>query len=363
MSFGSRSVTLAVKAENESPRAPHDKPVSLWGRLRPEVGTQAVRNTGLMLVLGALLLSLAITHQTFFSGTNIQVVLTNMVMLGIACSGMTLLMISGNVDLSVGSVFALIAVSTALLSLDINGYLAFFLGIPIGAAIGLINGLFVWRIKISPLIITLAGMGIYLGVAELINAGNYVPTLPSSYAYFGQGYWLGINIPIWMLVIVAVATHVVLSRTTLGRHIYAVGGNREAAEITGIRVRRLVIGLFVTNGILIGLAAVLEASRFDSASTQFGTNLALQAVTAVILGGVAFTGGEGSLFGVAIAVTLITVVQAALIQYNINAFYSDVTSGALLLVAVTLDQLTHDHRERHKTVRGLRELRAREQER
>ena len=314
-----------------------------------------------MIVLGGLLLSLAITHPIFFSGTNIQVLATNMVMLGIACAGMTLLMISGNVDLSVGSMFALIAVATALLSFHMNGYLAFFLGIPMGAVLGLVNGLFVWRVKISPLIITLAFAGIYLGVAELINAGNYVPSLPASYAYFGQNYWFGVNIPIWILGVVALSTHLLLSRTTQGRHIYAVGGNREAAEITGIRVRRLVIGLFIRNGALIGLAAILTASRFDSASTQFGTNLALQAVTAVILGGVAFTGGEGSLFGVAIAVTLITVVQAALIQYNINSFYSDVTSGALLLVAVTLDQLTHDQRERYKTIRGLRELRAREQ--
>ena len=139
------------------------------------------------------------------------------------------------------------------------------------------------------------------------------------------------------------------------------GGNREAAEIAGIRVRRLVIGLFIVNGMMIGLAAVLEASRFDSASTQFGTNLALQAITAVILGGVAFTGGEGSLFGVAIAVILLTVVQAALIAYNVNPFYSDVANGALLLAAVTLDQITHDQRERYKTIQALRELRARQE--
>lgn len=338
---------------------PIDDRISLWARMRPEVGTQAIRNGGLLAVLGALLLSLAITHPTFFSSADIQVLATNMVMLGIACSGMTLLIISGNVDLSVGSMFALLACGTALLSLHINGYVAFFLAIPFGATLGLINGLCVWRIRISPLIVTLAFLGIYLGVAELVTVGNYVPTLPSSFAYFGQSQWLGVDVPVWFLVIIALGTHIVLSRTTLGRQIYAIGNNREAALIAGISVRRLVIGLFVVNGILIGLAAVLEASRFDSASTQFGTNLALQAITAVILGGVAFSGGEGSLFGVAIAVILLTIVQAALIQYNVNAFYSDVTNGALLLIAVTLDQVTHDQRERYKTIQTLRELRAR----
>jgi ribose transport system permease protein len=331
---------------------------SLWGRLRPESASQTLRNAGLVVLLGGLLLSLAITHPSFFDGANIQVLLTNMVMLGLTSVGMTFLIISGNVDLSVGSMFALVACASGLLALDINGYVAFFLAIPLGAACGLINGLFVWRIRISPLIITLAGLGIYIGVAELITTGLYVPNLPSSYSYFGQGAWLGVNIPIWLLVGVALIAHIVLSRTTIGRHIYAIGGNREAAEITGIRVRRMVIGLFLFNGALIGFAAALEASRFGSASTDFGTNLALTSITCVILGGVAFSGGEGSLFGVALAVTLLTVVQAALIQYQVNPFFSDVTQGALLLVAVTVDQLTHDQRERYRTLLALRELRA-----
>jgi ribose/xylose/arabinose/galactoside ABC-type transport system permease subunit len=354
--------SLLPSGDTSRPDPPTEPHQNLWSRLRPEVGTQGLRNGGLLVILGALLLSLAITHSSFFSSTNIQVLLTNAVMLGLACVGMTFLIIAGNVDLSSGSMFALIACAAALLSLHINGYLAFFLGIPMGALAGLINGMFVWRVRISPIIITLAGMGIYLGVAELITAGNYVPTLPSSFTYFGEHKWLGVAVPIWVLAIVVVSAHLVLSRTTLGRSVYAVGGNREAAEIAGIPIRRLIIGLFVANGVLIGLAAVLEASRFGSASTQFGTNLALQAITAVILGGVAFTGGEGSLFGVGVAVVLITVVQAALIQYNVNAFYSDVVTGALLLTAVTVEQLTNDQRERYKTIQALREMRARQHE-
>ena len=334
--------------------------LSLWHRLRPEVGTQAIRNAGLMTVLGVLLASLAITHPSFFSASDIQVLLTNTVMLGIARAGMTLLIISGNVDLSVGSLFALIACATALLSLHINGYLAFFLGIPLGALAGLINGTFVWRIRISPLIITLAGLGIYLGVAELITAGNYVPTLPSSYSYFGQDEWLGVDIPIWFLVGVALLTHIVLSRTTIGRQIYAVGGNREAAEIAGIRVRRLVIGLFIVNGMMIGLAAVLEATlRLRQHPVRHQPCSAGDHRRHPWRHGIA--GGERSLFGVAIAVILLTVVQAALIAYNVNPFYSDVANGALLLAGWTLDQITHDQRERYKTIQTLRELRARQE--
>jgi len=330
--------------------------------LRSSLGAQAGRNAGLLVILGALLLSLALTHPSFFESTNLKVIGSQMVVLGLASIGMALLMIAANIDLSVGSVFALIACASALLATRVNPYLAFFLALPMGALIGLINGVFVWRIKISPLIITLAGLSIYLGIAELITNGTYVPSLPQAYASIGQSHLLGIDTPIWVLVGVALFTHLVLSRTTIGRQIYAVGGNPEAAEIAGISVRRVVIGLFVVNGAMVGLSSALQASRFDSASTQFGTNLALDAVTAVILGGVAFTGGEGSLFGVSIAVILLTVVADALIVYHVNPFWSDVTKGGLLLVAVTLDQLTHDQREKYRTVLALREMRARQRQ-
>jgi ribose/xylose/arabinose/galactoside ABC-type transport system permease subunit len=334
----------------------------LRSRLRFGLGAQAGRNVGLLALLGALLLSLALTHPIFFSGANIETLASNGVMLGLASIGMAALMIAGNIDLSVGSMFALVACLSAILSLHVNAYLAFFLTIPIGAGFGLINGALVWRIKISPLIITLAGLSLYLGIAELVTTGDYVPNLPQAYANIGQSKLLGIDTPVWILVFLAIAAHLILSRTTIGRQIYAVGGNIKAAGISGVRTRRVVIGLFVANGAIIGLSGALEASRFDSASTQFGANLALDAVTAVILGGVAFSGGEGSLFGVGLAVILLTIISDALIIYQINPFFSDVTEGALLLVAVIIDQLTQEQRERLRTIQALRAMRARRQQ-
>jgi len=309
-------------------------------------------------ILLGLGIAVGVTNPIFYSTSNIDVLLGNMVMLGIASVGMTMLMISANVDLSVGSMFALVACLTGLLSLQINPYLAFFLAIPIAGGFGLINGLLVWRIRISPLVITLGGLTLYQGIAELATNGSYVQNLPTAFTYFGQGHWLGIQIPVVILVIVILVGQLTLSRTTIGRHIYAIGGNREAAELAGIRVRRIVIGLFVANAALIGLAAALETSRFDAASIQFGTNLALQTITAVILGGVAFTGGEGSIFGVVLAVLVLTLLNAALVSFNVDPFWDDVLTGGLLLVAVSLDQLTQEQRERFRKAQALRDFRA-----
>lgn len=291
---------------------------AVWHRIQPEGGsTQVWRSAGLMVILLGLGISVGVTNPGFYSTANIDVLLGNMVMLGISSVGMTLLMISANVDLSVGSMFALVACLTGLLSLHINPYLAFFLAIPMGGVFGLLNGLFVWRIRISPLVITLGALTLYQGIAELATNGAYVQNLPTAFTYFGQGHWLGVQIPVVVLIVVVLVGQLVLSRTTLGRHIYAVGGNREAAEIAGIRVRRIVIGLFVANAALIGLAAALETSRFDAASIQFGTNLALETITAVILGGVAFSGGEGSVFGVILAVLVLTLMNAALVSLTL----------------------------------------------
>lgn len=330
----------------------------VWQRVRPEPGsTQGWRSLGLIVILAGLIISVDVTNSQFFSAANVDVLLGNMVMLGVASVGMTLLIISANVDLSIGSMFAMVACMTGLLSKSIDPYLAFFLAIPIAGGFGLLNGSLVWRIRISPLVITLGFLTLYQGVSELVTNGAYVQNLPQAFTYFGQAKWFGVDIPVVVLVVVVLVGHLVLSRTTLGRHIYAIGGNREAAELTGIRVRRIVIGLFVVNAMLIGLAAALETSRFDAASIQFGTNLALQTITAVILGGVAFTGGEGSIFGVILAVTVLTLMNAALISFNVNPFWSDVLTGGLLLVAVSLDQLTQERREHYRKTQALREFR------
>jgi len=335
---------------------------ALWNRVRPATSGQMWRNAGLIVALVALGVDLAIQRPYFFSKENFEVLATQMVTLGIASVGMAALIISGNVDLSIGSIFALGSTFAARYSFNVDPLIAFAIGIFVGAAFGFINGILVWRIRISPLIITLGTLSLFLGIALVITQGVGIPNLPRRYAYFGQAHLLGLPLPVWCLLIVVVLGHVILSRTTIGRHIYAIGGNRQAAEIAGIRVRRIVIGLFLVNGALIGFTGALATSRFDAADVQFGNGLGLDAITAVILGGVAFAGGEGTIVGVMLAVVLLTVINGAFVALGIDPYLGNVAKGGALLIAVGLDQLTHEQRERFRTMLALRDLKARHQQ-
>ena len=233
-------------------------------------------------------------------------------------------------------------------------------GMLLGAGLGLFNGVLVWRIRISPLIITLATLTLYLGLALLVTGGGQsgaVFNLPESFESVGRARLLGLAIPVWVYLTMLLLAHIILSRTTIGRHIYAIGGNREAAEIAGIPVRRFVIGVFVVSGILVSIAAMLATSRFGAADVRFGINLGLDAITATILGGVAFKGGEGNLVGPALAVALIIMMNGAWVAFGLNPSLNEVAKGMLLLLAVGLDQFAHDQRERHRTLVALREHR------
>ena len=149
--------------------------------------------------------------------------------------------------------------------------------------------------------------------------------------------------------------HFVLSKTTFGRYFYAIGGNREASEAAGIRVRNLVLGAFAINGLIVGLSAVLAASRYGTASPSFGVGFEFDVITAVILGGVRFTGGEGNILGVMLAVALLGVINSGLVSLGVNPFWTEVVKGVALIVAVGLDQITHEQRQRRRTQLAMQE--------
>jgi ribose/xylose/arabinose/galactoside ABC-type transport system permease subunit len=231
---------------------------------------------------------------------------------------------------------------------------ALIFGVLLGGVIGLANGLLVWRMRISPIIITLGSMTLLNGVALLISGGYGVTNVSSSFGSFGQPNPLGVPVPVWILVAVALLAYVILHLTTIGRHIYAIGGNLEATTAAGINARRLVVSAFAVNGLIVGLAAVVAASRLGTADPQFGVGMEFQVITAVILGGVAFSGGEGSIFGVILAVVLLGVIQSGLITLGVDPHYSDVVTGGALILAVSLDQIASEQRERYRKMLAMR---------
>jgi ribose/xylose/arabinose/galactoside ABC-type transport system permease subunit len=161
--------------------------------------------------------------------------------------------------------------------------------------------------------------------------------------------------PIIMMLIVVLVSAGVLGFTTIGRHLYAVGGNRQAAQAAGINVRRITIGAFIYGGLLAGLAGIIAASRFDAPDPTYGTGFELEVITGVLLGGVSFAGGEGSIFGAMLGVLALTLIDAGLVSLGIDPFYSDVVQGGLLILAVSFDQVAHVQRERYQKAMAMRE--------
>jgi ribose transport system permease protein len=316
---------------------------------------QSRRNRGLLLTLLLALLILAVFSPKYMNLNNFVVVGLQMSYIGIAAIGTAYLIISGNIDLSIGSLFALCAAVAAILSLSINPHLALVVGVAVGGLLGLVNGMLVWRIKISPIIITLGSLTIIRGADLLLTGGYTIRGVPESFTAIGQ--WRPLDVPtsLWVFLILAVIAHFILHDTTIGRHIFAIGGNREASEASGLTVRRLTLGVFAVNGVIVGVAGVLAASRFGTAAPSFGIGYELDVITAVILGGVAFNGGEGNIVGVILAVMLLGVINSGLVSLGIDPHYTEVVKGTALILAVTLDQLSQERQDRFRTILARRE--------
>ena len=313
------------------------------------------RNLGLALALAISLSTLGLLSPQYLSKDNLIVVAMQMSFVGIAAIGTAYLMISGNIDLSIGSLFALVSVAASILATRTSPAVAMLAAVSLGGAVGLVNGALVWRIKLSPLIITLGSMSILRGVVLLLTDGYAVRGVPREFASLGQSKLLGAPTPVWIFGMIAVVAHLILVRTTVGQHVIALGGSRSACEAVGIHVRRLTLGAFMANGLIVGLAGVLAASRFGSASPSFGVGMELDVITAVILGGVAFSGGEGTIPGVVLAVALLGVIQSGIVALGIDAHYADVAKGAALIGVVSLDQLSHEARVRFQRMLALHE--------
>jgi ribose/xylose/arabinose/galactoside ABC-type transport system permease subunit len=306
------------------------------------------RSLGLFVGLAAMFLLLAVKTPDYFSVANARILGQEMAQLGIASTGTALLMIAGYIDLSIGSLLSLSAVAAAISAAEVGSPLAWLFGVVLAGAVGLTNGLIVWRIRVSPLIVTLGGLTAIAGVANLIGQGERLLNVPDSFDGLGALNPLGVPIAVWIMLLAFLSIHVVLRYSVLGRHIYAIGGNREAAMMAGVPVRRIVLGLFLVNGLFIGIAAVLTASRFGTASPQFGVGFELQVITAVILGGVAFQGGEGDALGVFLGVVLLTVIASGLVSLGVDPFYTSIVQGGILVVAVAIEQVVEERREHHR---------------
>ena len=305
-------------------------------RLRKLLGA---REAGLAAVLVLLVLFLTWRSPYFLTTSNLTVVSRQIALTLLIAIGMTFVIIAGQIDLSVGSVVALVSVLTGLFMVNMNlpVVVAVILAVMAGAAVGLTNGTIFANTKIPSFVVTLGMLAVARGLALGITQGSTISGLPSGFLVLGQGSWFGVPIPVWIAVGIALIAHAVLTRTVFGRHVYFLGSNEEAAVLSGIRIRRVKIAIFVIASSLAAVEAVIETARLSVGQPSAGTGYELAAIGAVVIGGANLFGGEGSILGTVFGATLLALIQNGLILLGISAYWQQVFSGAIIILAVGLN--------------------------
>lgn len=299
---------------------------------------EASGRAGLALLAIGLIVLFSLLNQSFFRLENFIVIGVNSTSVLIAVLGTSALLVAGYVDLSIGSMMALVGIVVAKVAVATqDSMLAASAGLSLGLMLGLLNGVLVRKLSISPLIVTLAMLALYGGLAFVISSVS-VYGFPSGLLELGRGKVAGVQYTVIIAVVVFVVGSLFLTRTVTGLRIYAIGGDARAAELRGVPVGRMVVGLYAVNGLLIGLVAVLVAGRLGSITPTIGSRFELDVLTAAILGGVAFTGGAGRPLGIAIGVATIGILNAGLIFIGLQSWWQSIAAGAMLLSALAADQ-------------------------
>lgn len=316
-------------------------------RRRYLVPGEPSRRSGLALLSVALVIFFGIKYQNFFSVSNALSISMNISSIAIAGVGAMFLVISGNVDLSIGGQFALISVITAEAAKDEgNVIVAVAVGLCTGGVLGIINGVLVRYMKISPLIVTLGTMAIFTGLAFLVSNAKSIFGFSDSFVAIGRSGWGAVPTPVIVAAVIFVSGGVYVLRSVGGLRLYAMGGNIQAARLTGVRTGSIVVKLYAFNGLLMGVVAVLTTARLGSGTPQIGTSFELDVLTAVILGGVGFAGGSGHPLGVLTGVATIGILNAGLIFAGLQDWWQQISRGAVLLLALGADQIATHRRER-----------------
>ena len=288
----------------------------------------------------ALCVIIAALEPKFLSSGNLGSVVRQTAVITIMAMGMTVVMVSGGIDLSVGSVTALAGVTGAFaLVAGAPLFLGILTSMATGAVCGLLNGAAVTTLRIPPFIVTLGAMGIYRGVALLATNGKAVVGLPTRFGYLAEGNLFGIiPIPLLIVVVVALSVHFLLSSTRQGRYCYAIGSNVEAARYAGVRVARSQIIFYLILGTLAGLAGAIESARLVTGQPTAGEGYELRVIAAVVIGGGSLSGGQGAVIGTIIGALIMGVLANGANLLDISPFTQQILIGAVIILAVTFDE-------------------------
>ncbi|MEU7072694.1 ABC transporter permease [Streptomyces narbonensis] len=303
-------------------------------------------------LIGALVVVLGLfgaLNENYLSLSNLQVIAEAATITGLLAIVQTVVIICGGLDISVGSQVGVASVVSAMVftGTGSSAFVGTLVAVGVGVLVGVLNGLVIVYGRVNPTIATLAGLAAYKGLAQLLSDGRaqgYVLNDPI-FVFLGRGKIAGLPVMVWILIVVAIAVHVLLKYTDIGRNLYAIGGNDTAARLAGIDINKYLVAVYALIGVIAAVAGILLTARTGSGQPVSGSEgLELKAITAAALGGCALKGGKGGVGGTLLAVALLGALENGLTVEGINTFWQNVAQGALLVAAVVIQQRRNGER-------------------
>lgn len=294
---------------------------------------------GVVMILLGMCIAMSLATDRFLTFDNLFSVFRSFSFVGIMAIGMCLVIIAGGIDLSVGSVFAFAGVISALAMTDwgMPVPVAFLIGAVAGIVFGLLNGILITKLKLPPFIATLGTLSVARGLSYALSGGYPIPNIPESFKFIGIGYVGPIPTPVILLVILGIIFSLLLNKTIIGRRIFAVGGNEEAARVSGINTHKIKIIVYTLSGLLAAIAGMATVARLGVGQSTAGIGYELDTIAAVIIGGASVSGGVGTVLGAILGAAIMGVLKNGLVLLNVSAYWQQTVIGTVIILAVTLD--------------------------
>ena len=296
------------------------------------------RESAIFLALLTMMAVIQIMAPNFLSGSNIYLVSRQIALVAIVAIGELFVILTGGIDLSVGAIMGLAGVASAgAMVAGVNPWLAILFGMVVGVLIGVFNGWLVSYVLIPPFIITLGAQGIARGTILIVTKGWPITNIPKSILFIAQGDLLRIPVPVWIMLVVAVIAQMVLTKTSFGRRIYAIGGNETATFLSGVNVKKIKFFLYVIAAFTASIVGIILVARFESAQADAGTGWEMQAIASAVIGGTSLAGGSGSVLGCLIGACIIGILANGLVLMRVSSYWQTAIIGVVIVLAAVLD--------------------------